>query len=662
MKKVKFIDNKITMSKLNNLKTQNPENLSNYKEQNKFIKNPILINDTEKLKENYFQNELKYSNKFVNGEKKYNVKENKNEDINKNEKFEKEKNINNNKNKEIIESKDAFIVYDKEENIDNINDTKEEKDKNSYLTLSQDEINNLIKINKIKMKKSQSNDNILKNILNINFGDKTLKYLESKQKYYLNEIKKIKLQQKYLNECSLNNLSKNNLFYKNLQTDNIKNLEKSHNNIMEKLNLINQQINNINIKSDNNIKIKREYLTNANQIRLNNNKINKRLKKLRNETNLLYQKMIKDAELNLIKKNKELDLIEKEQKEKKNLEFMEKIKNSKNLEKQRSKEVKLEVLKNKPFINSTNVRGKKKNYLYMKMAKSFERREKKILSAQKRKKSKLIEENEKKENERNDYLNKKKLELIENTNNLHKIWKERSNLLPKYKSPIYQKVLYSEENIKENEKNKIENRKKLYNEKEKYSKEKIHLPPINSLLRREREKKKLDFFNNKLKNIKRTNSYLQNEKYSNIMNINEKTNNNLKEKKLIKSHSSVSINVNNKINNKKGNIIIDNYLNNKNIKNNRNPNDLNYLEELRKERLLKNENKTVDLLNNNNKEINMDIIKEQIKIMEEKYNRDKELLKVQGGYANNQELGDKMSQLLVNSIKNKLDMIENLNK
>ena len=48
--------------------------------------------------------------------------------------------------------------------------------------------------------------------------------------------------------------------------------------------------------------------------------------------------------------------------------------------------------------------------------------------------------------------------------------------------------------------------------------------------------------------------------------------------------------------------------------------------------------------------------------MEEKYNRDKELLKVKGGYANNQEFGDKISELLVNSIKNKLDIIENMNK
>ena len=65
---------------------------------------------------------------------------------------------------------------------------------------------------------------------------------------------------------------------------------------------------------------------------------------------------------------------------------------------------------------------------------------------------------------------------------------------------------------------------------------------------------------------------------------------------------------------------------------------------------------------NNSRNSNLDFVKGQIQLMEEKYNRDKELLKVKGGYANNQELGDKISELLVNSIKNKLDIIENMNK
>ena len=48
--------------------------------------------------------------------------------------------------------------------------------------------------------------------------------------------------------------------------------------------------------------------------------------------------------------------------------------------------------------------------------------------------------------------------------------------------------------------------------------------------------------------------------------------------------------------------------------------------------------------------------------MEDKYNRGKELIKVKGGYIQNKELGDQMNSILIDSIKNKLDIIENLYK
>ena len=130
---------------------------------------------------------------------------------------------------------------------------------------------------------------------------------------------------------------------------------------------------------------------------------------------------------------------------------------------------------------------------------------------------------------------------------------------------------------------------------------------------------------------------------------------NLKEKKITKSYSSISIN---NINKKNGIVNIYGHINKKTLKN---PKDFNYLEEIRKERLMNSENSTIDLINNNNKDVDISIIKGHIQLMEEKYKRDKELLKIQGGYAHNHELGDKMNQLLVNSIKNKLDMIENMN-
>ena len=256
--------------------------------------------------------------------------------------------------------------------------------------------------------------------------------------------------------------------------------------------------------------------------------------------------------------------------------------------------------------------------------------------------------------------------MKDNINNLHQMWKERSDLLPKYKSPLYEKILYSEENMKENEKNKIENRKRLYFEKENYSKEKIHLPPISNILRKEREKKNIDLHKKDITKRKNINLSIDNPKNINRYinnNINNNVLNNSNEKKLIKSYSSVSLKNNvNLLNNQKGKITIGISINNNKNKN-KEPNDFNYLEELRKERLSQNKNEIKNIkLVNNGKNSNLDFVKGKIQLMEEKYNRDKELLKVKGGYANNQELGDKISDLLVNSIKNKLDIIENMNK
>ena len=615
MNKLKYNESKISFSSskkinLNNLKTQNPQ---------------------------YFSN--------------INNKNNKDEKIRKNDHDEDKNEL---KNEEIVEKKDAFIVLnngknegkkENENNIDNNNNeeinnndmNKEEIDKNSYLKLTQEEINKLINNAKAK---SQKNENLFKNNKNININNKKenkiLNNLIEKQNNLFNDIDKIKLKKKYLNEYSLSNLPKNNILYKNLQKDTIKELEQSEKNLMEKISSINQQIYDIN-------KHKRGTEKKSEE---------KKIKKIKkDEKNLPYQKIMKDAEIAMIKKGKEIDKIEKEKNLQKSLEFIEKIKEGKKSEQSRKKMVKLEVVKAKPFINSCNKRNKK-NYLYIKMANSFEKRKEEELKNDKDKnknKSKTNGDDNKKEFNLNEYLTKKKNESKENMNKLHKLWKERSNILSKYKSSSYLKVLHSDEGFKQSEKNRKEIIKKLYNNKEKYSKEKIHLPPISNILKREREK---EYVLIKKRNIlRKNNSNLSNREIKKLSNKEK----NLKEKKLIKSYSSISINNSNK---KDGIVNIYGHINKKTLKN---PKDFNYLEEIRKERLMNSENSTIDLISNNNKDVDVTIIKGKIQLMEEKYKRDKELLKIQGGYAHNHELGDKMNQLLVNSIKNKLDMIENMN-
>ena len=649
MKNQKFNNKKAILSKqkpIINPKSQKEITISSKKEKNKYIQKKIIPNvknNQDKLKETKFQTENKSKSISLNKNQK-NISKEGDKVIEKeilNGEKEEEKNINKQENDEKNIEKNSIILEEKE------------KENSFNLKLSREEINKLIDNSKPKLKKSISNDNNFKDDVN------KLKNLTNKQKSLFNEIDKINLEKKYFNEYSFNNLSKNNKFHQNVQNDNIKNLEKNENYIIQKINLVNQEIININ---------KNNYIDNnkEKEEKKIKDEINKKLKQFRDENSIIFKRIKDDAELNLEKRIKEFDKLEKEESERKRLELIRKNKEEKMLEKKREKKVNKEVIKNKPFINNNNIRGQKKNYLYFKMANSFDKNEEKLLKKQKKLKLKISDNiNEENEKKRNDYLEKKRLEMIDNINNLHNMWKERNNLLPKYKSPLYEKILDSEENNKENERNKLELKKQLYYEKEKYCKEKIRLPPISNILRKKNEKKNNNlFYKNftkrnkssgadptKINNNKFIQSYSINEnKFLNSETTNEIIN--LKENKLIKSYSTSSIKNNNLLNIKK----IGKNLNHKNI---RNTNDFNYLEELKKERnCKKNEIKYLNFGKSNN----LDFIRGKIQLMEEKYHRDKELLKVKGGYAHNQELGDNVNELLVNSIKTKLDIIENMNK
>ena len=130
-------------------------------------------------------------------------------------------------------------------------------------------------------------------------------------------------------------------------------------------------------------------------------------------------------------KMKDIALLEKAENEKLSLELKKKIEKNKTLEKRQSDEVNSEVLKNKRYINSYNER-ENKDYLYYKLEKTFEEREKKYINNSKKNK-KLILKNILRQKDKKEYTKKKKVEMIENINKLHKIWKERNSLLPKYR-------------------------------------------------------------------------------------------------------------------------------------------------------------------------------------------------------------------------------------
>ena len=98
----------------------------------------------------------------------------------------------------------------------------------------------------------------------------------------------------------------------------------------------------------------------------------------------------------------------------------------------------------------------------------------------------------------------------------------------------------------------------------------------------------------------------------------------------------------------------------------RSPKEINYLEEFKKER--KNEKKNYNYNwnkaiqdSNNGKGADLENIKKQIEVLEEKYQREKDLMKAKGGYLLNQDLGNDINNMIINTIRGKLALIENMN-
>ena len=518
------------------------------------------------------------------------------------QKTEKGKNIKMNQN---TKQKELNINDINEEN--NITEDKINKIPKYNLILSKEEINKIINNKKnfpntSKLSKSQSNNNIFK----YNSDNITLKNLKEKKNNLYNLINKINTQRNYMKECSLNNLSEKNIIYKNIQDQKMKNLDNSEANFLNKIELIQAQIDNI--KNNNYIKFNIKEDINENKDKLHTEY---KYKKIKIQNQKICENS-KNAKINLENKLNKLLLLEKEQDERKKEEKLkEKIKRTQDLEQKNS-----ELIKDKNyFTKNNNNEINIKNYLYFKLEKSFDEKEKEYINNSKKKK--IIKRNEKDtEKKRKEYLNKKRIESMENINNLHKMWKERNNKLIPFKSHLFEKILLSEEDTKKLEKDKIENKKSLLIKKENFIKEKIQLPPINYLLKKENSSKK---------------ELIRNKNKINYIRI-------------IKRPNPIE-----------NNIII---YKEKSMKSDR---DFNYLEELKKGRLSQNKSENY-LLDDINRKINIENGKRKAKLLEDQYNMNKKLLRIKGGYANDIDLANKIDNLLIKKIENKLDMVENIIK
>ena len=619
MKKNKFKTTSNSKSKIDNNKNTSNKNTKSSKVSFKNTKLKLEDKSNNKSKNNSFK---KSKTKIYNKNSKENI-------------IFKEKKVDKIDNKS--EKKNEIKIKDEEKEKENEEEKENEKKNHNNLSLTKKDLNVLItNFNFKRNPSSKLKQN--KSLNNPDFNEKLiLKHLTNKRNDLHNEISKINGQNSYLKEASLNNLQMPNNLMKHSQIRLIKNLNQSKENLLDKVSSINQQIYQIKTNQKNNSNIsdfsKEEYSENIRKefIFNNMNKWN------RPKSNI--KKKIKDLD----KKNNSILLRKKNENSKE--------KESKNNGKFISEE------KHKEFINNVISKNKNNNYLYQKMASSFDEKEKIYITECIKPKNIEIKKINKLDIKYNSL--KKRIDNLANLDRLHKMWKERSELLPKYVSPLYQKIVNTEENEKKEEKEKIEKKKLLYELKLNYGKEKVSLPKISLLLKKEWEKKELKFNFDKSKEFKNIINKNINIKAIQLRNKNKIISNN----EIKKSNSVSEINQNIKLNN----LLLRNHknikdsnsfkiINNKlDLNNNdsflKSSQDINNIEEIKK-------NKFSTIKIQNNKEKNIDNIKYKVEMMEDKYKRGKELLKLKGGYLKNEDFGDEMNDLLINSIKGKLDMIE----
>ena len=551
------------------------------------------------------------------------------------------------RNEEEKESLKEVIYYKKDNKKENIYKEKEMK-KHNYIRNKQDLILNKKDLNilttnfnfsnyfspKIKKSFSLKNKEFNENLI--------LKHLSNKKEEIQSKLSQLNRHKIYLKEESLSNIQIPNFKTNNSQFKVINNLDKQKENLLEKISFISQQIYSINENQKNNSSlnenskedysenIRKRFIFNNNFIQKDNIKIDFK-KKIRN------QKLINQQNL----KNESKDI----------------NKNNRN----KKEENNLSNKKHKSFINNIIKPNKKSGYLYKKMTNSFDEKEQNYIKEKLKSKIYDIKKLSKLDIKYNSL--KKKIIKLEKLDNLHKLWKERSKLLPKYVSPLFKNIISSEENEKKNEKDKIEKRKLLYTLKQNYGKEKVNFPPISLILRKEWNKKNNKFnlgksrgFNSIIKNDLNSIKLIQLQRTRNNSSKKEK-NTSIINEKIIKRNKLNNLIINNdtKIKNSYSFIIDNNKLNLNNINLSRNESqEINSIKKIKSIKYKK-------ILNQNDIDKDINNIKYQIERIETKYKRGKELLKLKGGYINNENFGDEVNELLINSIKGKLVLIEKSN-
>ena len=573
----------------------------------------------------------------------------------------------------------------KEDNTTNHNDLNSNIQK--LMNLSNTDIMNLVKsqsyLTNLPISKERPNekDKDIKKLKLKKETKKTYNSLKEKENSICMEINSIKQKKQKLENFSYEMLGSKNIVDNNIINSELKKLKTSENNLLEKLESVKQQIVNL-IDNDKQLDRKekiRTFLEKYNFLE-GVNDFNIKTKALDSEISKSRKNHIKDIEKSILKKENEINKQIEEQKKLKDDFIKEFRKKEQEIIHKRKMEVDEKMKEAKKFIKNTYNYDPKK-YLYNRLANQFEENEKKFLQSHKLEKRKVSGIEEISIVKRRIIECKYELEKrrIEKTNEMKELWHSRSVAVAKYPSNILKQI--NEYELKKNEEEEKQKMKKLVlsKEKERFVKENINLPPICEKLKMEREKRLNTYLNlegkERVKRIKNEFDKKIKNRYSSVeeailkkIEIQKASRDKrlIKYKeletsgKMIKSASDVNIN---KYNNLKIKNLMGNSLSPDKIRK-RKPNEINYLEQLRKEKKIYSKNYI-----NWNKELNniqsekggsIDNIKKQIDYLDEKFQMEKNLIKLKGGYINNQELGNEMNNLIINSIRGKLALMEKM--
>ena len=618
-----------------------------------------------------------------NIEEQNNVKEEEKEE----EKIEEK---NNSQTKNFLEEKMAQMNINKNV-LSKINKSMDKQVKN----LEDDILNNKVLMTEIPKNLNKILSRSLQKIPNYHFSNfdvknkfKTLKDLQQEKEQLNMKLQKLIINEQFLeneghmqmNEGSEKNFSPVDL---NLYESKKKSIQSKKTDILNKMEQINDDIKKI-VSSGEETSRKERIKNYLETYERDKELIEQKAKKYFQETRERNQRIQNNLNRKLEKLKKDIDEKEKREELKKKEIFQKFKEHEKAIIQKRTKQNDEKVNMFKPFLKKVpknNVR----NYLFFKKDEEYLKEEQILIDKEnlRRKEKMKIDFNEIKEFEKNAFNYKEKFEA-ENAERKKKLlleWKERKGTLPTYVCRFQDDL--RKENEKEENQKELNMELKLKKQTFAYNIKNNKQPEINEKLKKQRTDLIKSLENPKLA-VKERLLFQRQKKAEELLSEKgkefKKQNKTMKKLKLKKNesdsinivNSSTNMNLNRNNSNKKIFSAVVYPLHPKPEK------KIDYLEEFRNEKEKKNssdknENNEEQLNNNtikwekamnNNKGNlieNINYVKEKAKVLDDNLKKNEKVLKLNGGIEKNPEMGQKISDLLIDSIEAKLSILSKVN-